>query len=177
MVPDTRMRLSAVTKALNDIIAPALSKDKKYALEQLALIQKSIALIQDQIIHEYSFLIRDAMDYIELANAIINLLPVNDSIRENLHQEKTKLEQQLPKQIPDRETDENNIRLFKSYMEETVEKLMSNTELSNYQQLFDVILSHSEKQTTRDRAWTLATGFDPAPQTLPSIRGSVYDKN
>jgi hypothetical protein len=61
-------------------------------------------------------------------------------------------------------------------MEETVEKLMSNTELSNYQQLFDVILSHSEKQTTRDRAWTLATGFDPAPQTLPSIRESIYYK-
>jgi len=176
VVPDTRMRLGAVMKALDDIIAPAISADKKYALEQLALIQKSIALIQNQIIHEYSFLIRDAMDYLELANSIISLLPEDETIRANLRQEIIKIEEQLPKVIPDRETDEKNIRLFKAYMENTVEQLMSKTELSNYQQLFDVILSHSEKQTTRDRVWTLATGFDPAPETLPSMKESIYHK-
>ncbi|MCK9506232.1 MAG: hypothetical protein M0Q95_18880 [Porticoccaceae bacterium] len=179
MVPNTTMRLGAVLKTIDDIVIPAIPEDKKFAREQLALIQKSIALVKDQIINEYGFMIRDALDCFRLADELAAIMPENEPMRANLLAQKQQGAEFIPTQIPNRQATEDFLRSFKKVLEDTVDASLSAEPQSSDEQerrrkIIRAVLEHSERQTIRERAWVVDTGFDTDPDSLPSIEAILF---
>jgi hypothetical protein len=173
------MRLAAVIKAIDDIIAPAIPEDKKLAQEQLGLIKKSIALVKDQITHEYGFIVRDALDCFRLADELAAIMADNEPLRTNLLAQRAKGEEVVPAKIPNRREAEDFLRSFKKVLEDTVATLLSSQPRSPLEQdqqikIRRAVLEHSERQTLRERAWVVATGFDTDPASLPSIEDILF---
>ena len=123
MVPDTRLRLSTAVKALDDIIAPALPQDARFAHEQLALIRRSVQIAIDQITHEYAFAVRDALDYLDLADALAGHVASDDPVGAALRSVVAKGRETVPERVPDRPGVEHYLRDLKKAVETTVETL------------------------------------------------------
>jgi len=179
MVPNTTMRLAAVIKAIEDIIAPAIAEDKKFAQEQLVLIKKSIALVKEQITNEYGFIIRDAHDCFRLAEELTAIMPDNEPLRATLLAQRAKGAELIPTQIPNHQQAEDFLRNFKQILEDSVTTLLatepqSPTERDRQRDISRIVLEHSERQTLRERAWVVDTGFDSDPDSLPSIEDILF---
>lgn len=174
MVPDTRMRLAAVAKALDDIITPVIPADAQFALEQLALIKRSISIVMDQIPHEYGFIIRDAQDYVQLAADLAVRMPEDSPARSRLMEGAVRGDAIIPAEVPDRLMVESYLRGLKQDVENAVEEICALPDKNRRRALSRMILDHSERQTLRERVWVAATGFDTDPQALPSVETVIY---
>ena len=174
MVPDTRMRLAAVVKALDDIVTPVIPADAKFAHEQLALIKQSIRIVMDQIPHEYGFIVRDAQDYVQLAADLAAGMPEDSPARSRLMEYAERGKSIIPAEVPDRPMVENYLGGLKKDVENAVEAIFALPDETMRRTLSRLILDHSERQTLRERVWVAATGFDTDPQSLPSMEAVIY---
>ena len=175
MVPDTRLRLTTVVKALDDIITPALPAGAVFAHEQLALIKKSIGIAIEQIVHEYAFTVRDAKEYLALADALTSHMADNNPVRQKLVDAQERGRQIVPETIPDRPAVEAYLHSLKNDVEVAVEVLFADAKLKDMRAVEALILDHSARQTLRERAWTISTGFEKDPASVPPVTGLIYD--
>lgn len=173
MVPDTVLRLAAVAKALEDIILPALPKDASFAHEQLALIVKSIALVGKQIPHEYAMHVHDARAFVEFGRDIVAQLPADHAARKAIEMSIADVEAVAPAEIPRREKLERSVRALRAAIEQAVETAGADPAI--FAAIGPAVLEHTERQTKLERLWVVDTGFDPDPESLPSLGGVLYD--
>ena len=174
MVPDTSLRLSAVVKALQDIITPALPAEARFAHEQLELIKKSIQIAIDQIPHEHAFAVRDAQDYMALAKRLIDYVEPETQPRERLASLIARGDSIVPTCIPDRPEFEVFLRQLKREIEAVVEMLCGQPAGSAQRDVQMLVLDHCARQTLRERAWTIATGFESDPNAVPPVAALIY---
>ena len=174
MVPDTRLRLTTVVKALDDIITPALPAEAVFAHEQLALIKKSISIAIEQIVHEYAFTVRDAKEYLALAEALTSHMADNHPVRPKLADTRERGHRIVPETIPDRPAVEAYLHSLKSDVEVAVEVLFTDTKGKDMRAVEALILDHGAGQTLRERAWTISTGFEKDPASIPPVTDLIY---
>lgn len=169
MVPEATLRLTSVLKALEDVIGPAISEDSALAQEQLVLAKRSIALVIDQIPLEPAYMVTDAQDDRDLARKLAAQLEPGHPIADELAQAIAASEHALPASPPDMQQIRQGWLDLKATLETVVTRLSEERNLAGRDTLIDVMLAYSEKRTIRERAWVAATGFDPAPDTLPAL--------
>jgi hypothetical protein len=162
MVPDTRLRLGAVLKALDDIIGPSLHPEANFAREQLALIAKSIALVRDQIPHELGFVLNGAKADIALAESLLAVIPDDESV---LREAASQMQSLLPSgDIHRGRIDEATLNLKRA-----IEAAVESGSRTNFDKVASLVVEHSTAQAVRERGWIVATGFDLSPAELPSL--------
>lgn len=170
MVPDTKLRLSAVLKALDDVIAPAIGVEFSFAQEQLELIRKSIGIVLEQIPYEYGFVVRDAQDTLELVKSIVSKYPDNQEINRRLQESAARVQAMLPEQLPDRISLEDRLHDLKRDLENAVNTLAADPREASKGEIARIVIAYTERRTIFERAWVRATGFDPEPDSLPSLQ-------
>lgn len=77
MIPDTELRLSAMLRAMQNIVLPAIPADNQLAIEQASLIIGNLVLLQDQGGREAEVQRGRAAKINTLAKALINLDPAD----------------------------------------------------------------------------------------------------
>ena len=169
MVPDTKLRLSAVLKALDDVIAPAIGEESGFAREQLELIKKSIGIVIEQIPYEYGFLIRDALDTLELVKNICLKYRENQNVTALLQDSAARVEALLPGRVPDRITLEESLGELKRDLEQAVNTLAADPKEASHGEIARIVIAYTERRTIFERTWVRGTGFDPDPDSLPSL--------
>jgi hypothetical protein len=174
MVPDTRLRLATVLKALDDIVTPAVSSDATFVHEQLALMRKSIQIVIDQIAHEYALTIRDAMECMALGDDLLALMPSSYPGRERLRALVTDGRELVPDRLPDRLGTESFLRDLKLAIEDATQPLFSEPQSDGMRRMQNLILDHGDRHTLRERAWTLATGFESDASQIPPVEKLIY---
>lgn len=174
MVPDTRLRLKTVLKALDDIIAPALPKDAGFALDQLALIRKSLQLAIDQIPYEYAFMVQDARDHLALANKLSACIAPDDAMRARISAASAEVRDRLPAAQPDLPSLDGSLRALKQDLEDAVDALCRDRQGEDLRAVEQIVLDHSAARITMERAWTIATGFETDPSAIPPIAELLY---
>lgn len=173
MVPDTRLRLATLAKALADIIAPALPADAGFARDQLALITKSLAIVIGQIGHEHAFTVRDAMDYHRLAADLAARLP-DVPARRALEHVCAASRGIVPEAIPDRAELEAHVRDLRGAIEAAMADVVAENDPALRHELSMLVLDHSTRQTLRERAWAIDTGFESDPSAVPPVETLIY---
>lgn len=174
MVPDTCLRLRTVLKALDDIVTPALPSDAGFAHEQLGLIKKSLQLAIDQIPHEYAFMVRDARDHLALARQLSSYIAPGSALQVRLAGSSGELEAGLPESRPNIPVLEQNLRALKQDLEDAVNELCRDRQAEELDAIERLVLDHSTVRITIERAWTIATGFETDPSTIPPIANLLY---
>lgn len=177
MVPDSCLRLTAVVKALEDIITPALPAEARFAHEQLALIKKSIRIAIDHIPHEQAFMARDAQDYLALAQSLIGHVSPGTDQHEQLSALIARGEAIVPASIPNRPEFELFLRQLRREVETAVEMLCGQPAGSGLREVQLLVLDHCARQTLRERAWTIATGFESNPGAIPPVETLLYGED
>lgn len=175
MVPDTVLRLAAVQKALEDIIRPILPEDASFAQEQLVLMIKSLDLIRKQIPHEYAFHVRDAHAFADFGRDVIAALPEDDAGRRAIGEAIEAVEAVAPRAVPDRTALESRLHTLRAAIEQAVEQGAGNR--AGLAELWPIVLAHTERQTLLERLWVVDTGFDTAPDELPTLEAALYGGN
>lgn len=170
MVPDTRLRLKAVLKALEEVIDPAMPEDALLAREQLGLIQKTIALVMAQAPLECVFMISDTREDLALARHLASSLAPGHALRCSLESCIARTEAALPASMPDTDAVRALWIETKEVVEGVVDRLFASAPQSVWESLGEIIVAYSEKRNLRERAWAAETGFDPDPGSLPSLR-------
>jgi len=170
MVPDTTLRLKAVLKALDEVIEPVLPEDAALAREQLALARKSIALVIEQIPLELPYMVRDAREDMAFARRILDRLAPEDPLRGPLEARLADGEAALPAALPDPDAVRAQWLGMKDALQETVDRLFADAPDELWASLGKAVVEYSERRNLRERAWVAATGFDPEPGKLPSLR-------
>ena len=176
MVPDTRLRLAAVLKALDDVITPAISKESGVAQEQLSLIKKSIALVREQIPYEFGFIVRDALDFQGLAQALAVQFPAGDAVRVSLEAAVARGAGSVPDIVPDRPALEGHVLALRYEIDRAVEMASAGADGARRARIADIVIRHSEHQTLRERVWVAETGFDRNIAELPSKAEAIFGK-
>lgn len=172
MVPDTSLRLAAVQKALEDIIAPLLPSDADFAREQLALIVRSLALVRKQIPHEYAFHVHDAHAFSAFGSEVAACLPGEHPARAALASAIDGVGAIAPPVVPDRIALEQAVRALRFAIEQAVNE--AGDDPAMVRGLGPIVLAHTRRQTLLERAWVADTGFDRDPTTLPPPETILY---
>ncbi len=169
MVPNTVLRLAAVQKSLEDIIRPVLPETADFAKEQLGLIIKSIALVRQQIPHEYAVHVHDAHAFAEFGRELIEQLPETSGTA--LTGAIERVEAIAPTVVPDRLALEDAVRALRGAIEKVLEGVSDPEDLAK---VGPIVLAQTERQTLLERLWVVDTGFDPSPASLPTIEQALY---
>ncbi|WP_285020665.1 hypothetical protein [Novosphingobium sp. fls2-241-R2A-195] len=172
MVPDTPLRLAAVQKALEDIVAPVLPPDADFAREQLALIVRSLALVRKQIPQEYAFHVHDAHDFSAFGSEVAACLPDAHPARGELAQAIEDVRAIAPPVVPDRTALEQAVRALRGAIETAVQQ--AGEDAATLRAIRPVVLEHTRRQTLLERAWVADTGFDRDPASLPLTETILY---
>ncbi len=170
MVPDTTLRLKAVLKALDEVIEPVIPEDAALAREQLALARKSIALVIEQIPLELAYMIRDVREDVALARQVLARLGPEDPFLARLEASITDAEAALPAVPPDADAIKATWLQMKEALQDAVDNLFADAPDELWKSLGRAVIEYSEQRNLRERAWVAATGFDPEPGKLPSLR-------
>ncbi|WP_404477952.1 hypothetical protein [Novosphingobium sp. BL-52-GroH] len=176
MVPDTRMRLATILKALNDIVGPAIPAEATFVHEQLALICKSLAIAIDHSAHEYAFVVCDAADVMSLARDLLAVMAEDFPGRTQLADLVARGEKVVPGSMPDHIGLEGFLRELKLAIETTTADLFTDPEDGRLRQMQRLILDHGDRQTLRERSWTIATGFESDARNIPPIEVLLYEQ-
>lgn len=172
MVPDTSLRLAAMQKALEDIIAPILPPDADFAREQLALIVRSLALVRKQIPHEYAFHVHDARTFSAFGREVAACLPARHPAHGSLAGAIERVGAIVPPVVPDRIGLEDAVRTLRLEIEQVVSE--AGEDPATLHALGPVVLAHTRRQTLLERAWVVDTGFDRDPANLPPPEAILY---
>jgi hypothetical protein len=170
MVPDTTLRLKAVLKALDEVIEPVIPEQAALAREQLALAKKSIALVMDQIPLELAYMMRDMREDMEFARQILARLGSEDPLSRKLESAIAEGEAALPAVLPDAEAIRATWLGMKDVLQDVVDRTFADASDELWSTLGPAVIEYSEQRNLRERAWVAATGFDPEPDKLPSLR-------
>lgn len=172
MAPDTRLRLAAVKKGLEDIIAPLIPADAAFAQEQLGLILRSIEIVRDQIPHEDAFLIHDAHAFAALGRELLTLAGDQGPALQPLRDAVGDVEAMVPEAAVPRAVVENCAHAVRQRIEEAVDTLGRDPAM--LARIGPSVLRFTQRQTELERRWVVATGFDPAPADLPALDAFLY---
>jgi hypothetical protein len=169
MVPDSALRLEAALKALADVIAPAIPEDAGLAKEQIALVMRSISLAIEQIPLEAAYMARDSQTDRELAAKFQSLFVAGHPMSNRLADAISASENALPPAISDTRELAKPWHSLKKTLEEAVSALAKELGRDAQTELAEIMLAYSEERNLRERAWVASTGFDPDPESLPSL--------
>jgi hypothetical protein len=172
MAPDTRLRLAAVKKGLEDIIAPLIPADAAFAQEQLGLILRSIEIVRDQIPHEDAFLIHDAHAFAALGRELLELAEGQGAVLQPLRDAIDDVEAAVPHAAVPRAKVEGCAQAVRQRIEEAVDTLGQDPAM--LAKIGPSVLRFTRRQTELERRWVVATGFDPAPADLPALDTFLY---
>lgn len=173
MVPETTLRLKAALKALEDVVSPALGQDSALAIEQLELVKRTLALVIEQIPLEPAYMATDAGRDRQLARDLCELLPADHPMRATIAQAVSESEDAFPASV----LDTRGIAKAWLDLKQALEHVMPVVadEAGTEGAIFDVMLRYSESRNLAERAWVSATGFDPEPDSLPSMAAAALD--
>lgn len=172
MAPDTRLRLAAVKKGLEDIIAPLIPADADFANEQLGLILRSIEIVYEQIPHEEAFLIHDGKAFAALARDLLQEATEETPSLATLRAAIMEIDRLVPAVVTPRAELERAVHTLRLGVEQAVDELGRDPAM--LAKVGPLVLDFTRRQTQLERRWVVATGFDPAPGDLPSLKTLLY---
>ncbi|WP_404477954.1 hypothetical protein [Novosphingobium sp. BL-52-GroH] len=161
MIPSIELRLDSMTRALQQVIIPAIDPGNSLALEQAALMLGHIGLIVDQISVKEAFA---ALCLDDIASVVADLDPQGGAavaavMRQINEQEKAP-----------GETAEAAYARLSGLIEQLIRAADIDGTQSFRADLHKAVLHFSKRQARRDRIWFAKSGFDPDNGELPTIR-------
>lgn len=167
------IQMATIVKSLTDIVIPALGLDQKVASEQVAIIVGQLKFIEAHAPLQASFDLDELDRLASLARALATIGEGHDpdlaiSLRDAaLASDALKMRgADSPGQVLDA------ILGLRALCAAAVTVLYQ-MDKSTKNDMAKIVMSYSEQQLLRDRAWVVSQGWEAHPENLPKIESLV----
>ena len=170
-MPDqTEIQLQAAIAALRDVVAQAVDPDDPAAREQLQLVIDQLTFIRSrigQLDERRRFEIRHHI------NLVGSLLTAAESVDPSLLVESTAALDQARVLLADPSARAEELVHAHERLGQVVVRILDTAADAARCDLDRLIVELSGARVTFERAWYAPLGFDPAPETLPSVEDLI----
>jgi hypothetical protein len=169
MTPDIGTRLGAITRALQQVVIPALPADQVLAIEQAALCLGHLGIIAEQLPYVGQYDAACLADMTGLAEQLIEASaggPRTDAATEVLR-DLIAGAGTSPAGVTATAKDQRNA--LAAAIDALIWASGLDAEPGFAAASHALVLEHGTRQSFRDRAWFRSSGLDPDRATLPSI--------
>jgi hypothetical protein len=167
MQPSFDLRIRTMNKALAEVVLPAIDPDNKAAAEQLQLVIGSLKLMQEQIDYANWFEIVDGRSMVAMAEKVAEVSgkPLGKELSDAIAatQDVGTRHNVTLSQIRDANY------VLRETLCDAISQALAGADAETARAISRTVISMTEDQTSRERAYVAKTGFDVFPDTLKSI--------
>lgn len=160
MVPSLDLQLQAAIKALSDTVGPAIDPNDKMASEQLHLVIASLAMVRERLPVQRRFIRRLLEDAVAIAGAV-NASEQDDRLAEAVVAARAAL--------ADPELEAHELETARSNLTSITVNLIAAAGGEGLDRFGAAVARASKMPLDRLRAWSIVSGFEPDPSTVPAL--------
>lgn len=166
--PDVALR--ATVKSLKDVVLPAVDAHNGPAVEQLQIAIGLIALVAERLPLEFRYDCDELERLLAFAHALKEVTAGDAPALESGTAEAQDVLDRAQASPADVLA---AIRALRETTGAVVGAAYADGDPHTREQLSALVLAHAGEQLTRERAWLLPQGWEPAPERLPAIEDLV----
>jgi hypothetical protein len=180
MVPDLAQRLQSMTRALNEVVIPAIDPSQKLALEQAHLVVAYLGLLSDQHDKVYEY---ELADLREARSLVVRLLASTrdvehiDLVRRSAEHWLRESEWIGSLDIPSQARVVALAREIKGAADALVRALYEDGGAETRKAVAEAVMDQAGRQIRRDRVWARRAGFEIESDELPELEEVLSDGN
>ena len=161
------LQLSVMTRAMRDVVLPALPHSDSKAVEQASLVLAFLEMIREHAPLAARYEQAELRQYLELGRQLLPLLPADDALAQNV---RAAIDRAASANAAGPEGDDAPaaIARLRAAIGELAASPLSH-DGSAPSPVGRLILAAARRETTRERTWLVRTGFEPDPTVLPNV--------
>ena len=164
MQPDVEVRLRAMSKALQEVVLPAIDPHNKAAIEQASLVLGSLALLNEQLDYAHWYATTDTGLLCQLVEALDAYWPRD--VADRLAIAVADAQRAAARHATPLSTITAANRALRDGLCDALDEALSTSATATRTQIERTVVQHSAVQLQMERAFVAKTGFDVSPQTL-----------
>ena len=171
MQPGFDLRLRTMMKALSEVVLPAVDPANRAAVEQGSIVLGSLDLLLQQVDYAHWYEVVDLLSLCNLARELSNIdgLGANPKI-EDAASIGVAIAARWDVSLS--QIRQSNLAL-RDAIGETAERAFTSDQVGVRTRVQALVLSHSEEQIGRERAYVAGTKWDIFPESLQTIEASL----
>lgn len=177
MIFRSDLQIETITRAMLDVIMPAIDPDNQPALEQAQVIVGTLMVMGRALPLQFRFDCDELSRLVEFADSLDDEIGADPSVsqvlgplREAAHRSRDVLEraQADPCEVV------GAVRAMRATSDALVDAVFRNQDAGRHRDAVQrIVLSMTREQVLRERAWTVSQGFDANAATLPPIESLI----
>ena len=171
MQPSFEYAIDAMVRALSDTVRPAVNPEDKAAAEQLAIVIGSLGMLRSQIDYAHWFEVADAQDMAGLAQSLAALADLPAAAEAQAAASRA-LSLASRHDVTLSTLREAN-RELRGLVTALIEQGAARDPGKLGERIEAIVLEHSKRQISRERAYVAGAGFDVFPDNLVSIEAAL----
>jgi hypothetical protein len=174
MVPDFRLRIQSMLRAMQEVVIPAIPASEKLAQDQASIIIGNLKLMAEQHDKLYRYELVELREYAQLVSQLIEAAgggASTDAACDAARQELQKSAGVRASFIPTQDELAALTRGMKQAADMILRAAYEDGEPQFRHAAAALVMKQSEKQITRERSWFRAAGFELEPEKLPPLDG------
>lgn|SRR3546814_284103 len=160
MVPSVDLQLQAAIKALSDTVGPAVDPADKVASEQLHLVIATLGMVRERLPAQRRFIRRLLEDAVAIAGAV-NASEQDDGLAEAVVVARAAL--------ADPEMEAHELETVRANLTNLTANLIAAAGGEGLDRFGLAVARGSKMPLDRLRAWSIMSGFEPNPSTVPAL--------
>jgi len=166
-------QIQVMIKAMEDVVIPSVDTTEPMALEQAKLVLSSLRVLKDRLPLWYRYNRDELRRYLDLSRSILETLSETDTTGKELADilaDGTKILEQAgtePKQL------EDAIAACRSSIVNLMDAIAASGASLTHSQVGRLILSASQTQLDRERAWLIPFGFESELSAIKPIEDQL----
>ncbi|HTT83793.1 MAG TPA: hypothetical protein VMF67_09960 [Rhizomicrobium sp.] len=168
MVPDFRLRIQSMLRAMQEVVIPAIPAGERLALDQASIVVGNLKLMAEQQDKLYRYELVELREYAALVTELIDAAgggASTEAARESLRNSAGVVTMPIPTQ-----PELTGLTKAMKHAADTLLRAAYEDGSPEFRRAAaQLVMKQSASQITRERSWFRAAGFELEPESLPPL--------
>lgn len=172
MVPDFALRIQAMSRAMREVVLPAIPKDQKLAMDQANIVIGNLRIMAQQQDKLVQYILVELREYAQLIGALLERAEGDVETRDAVAQARSVLTDAKPiaaMLIPPQGHLAALTKSLKQAADDLLRAAHADGSAAFRKSADELVFQQSQAQILRERAWVRSAGFELEPDALPSL--------
>jgi hypothetical protein len=172
MVPDFALRIQSMIRSMQEVILPAIPKERQLALDQANILIGNLRIMAEQQDRVFQYLLVELREYAALVNVLIADAQGLDVTEAAVARARSAIETALPvtqSKIPRQDALAALVKSLKQAADDLLGAANEDGTPVFRKAAGAHVMRQSQAQVIRERVWLRAAGFELEPGALPSL--------
>ncbi|MGD9661951.1 MAG: hypothetical protein AB7U63_11800 [Porticoccaceae bacterium] len=168
-----KFQIQVMIKAMEDVVIPAVDATEPMALEQAKLVLSSLRVLKDRLPLWYRYNRDELRRYLDLSRSLLAVIPSSDDTGKELADVLAYGNRILEQAGTEPKELEDAIAACRSSIVKIMDAMEQNGVSLIHSEVGRLVLSASQTQLDRERAWLIPFGFESDPSTIKAIEDQL----